>query len=158
MALVHLFCGKICSGKSTLAKELAKDHSFVVLNCDEIMTLFPPLIGDETYARVSENVKRFLYQKTLEIVQADVDVILDWGFWYKAERRAAEDYFTHRGIPVRWYYLDVSDETWEENIARRNKNLSSSDYLVDEGLKNKCLALFEPPDEKETAGWFIVKK
>ena len=158
MAAVHLFCGKICSGKSWLARETAEKLNAVILNCDEIMTLFPPLIGDEAYARVSEQVKAYLYRKAVEITRAGPDVVLDWGFWKRAERRAAEAFFTGQGIPVQWYYLDISDEAWETNIARRNAKKSPADYYVDEGLKNKCLSAFEPPDREETAGWHIVRR
>ena len=37
MANVFLICGKICSGKSTYAKKLAKTHNAVILSVDEIM-------------------------------------------------------------------------------------------------------------------------
>lgn len=155
---VHLFCGKICSGKSWLARELAKKMNTVILNCDEIMTLFPPIAGDEAYARVSDAVKNYLYRKAAEIARCGPDVILDWGFWKRAERRAAEAFFAGQGIAVQWYYLDISDETWERNIARRNANKAPADYYVDEGLKNKCLAAFEKPDQEESAGWMILRK
>ena len=85
-------------------------------------------------------------------------MILDWGFWKKAERQAAQALFSARGIPVQWYYLDISEDTWLQNIACRNAHKGPSDYAVDEGLKNKCLALFEAPDEIESAGWRIIRR
>ena len=82
MAAVYLICGKICSGKSTLAKSLAREKSAVILSCDEIMTLFPQPDGDEAYAAVSEKVKSLLLRKAADIIACGANVILDWGFWY----------------------------------------------------------------------------
>ena len=63
MAAVHLICGKICAGKSTFARTLAREKNAVILSCDEIMTLFPQPEGDEAYADVSAKVKAFLLRK-----------------------------------------------------------------------------------------------
>ena len=157
MAAAYLFCGRVCSGKTSFAQRLAREKNALILNCDEIMTLFPPLEGDETYARVSAGVKALLYRKALEATRCGADVILDWGFWHKKERRAAEAFFTSHGVQVYWYYFDPSDAAWERNIAHRNAHPGPADYFVDDGLRRKCLLSFEPPDEEEAETWCIVR-
>ena len=158
MAEIHLCCGKICAGKSWLARQIKQEYNGVILSCDEIMTLFPPLDGDEKYAETSEKVKKYLLGKASDILQCGTDVILDWGFWKKAERQAVTAYFEAQDIPVHWYYLDISDEAWQRNIARRNACPGPSDYFVDEGLREKCLSRFEPPAPEETQGWTVIRK
>ena len=42
MPTLHLLCGKIASGKSTLAKTLATEHAAIVLSEDHwLATLYP---------------------------------------------------------------------------------------------------------------------
>lgn len=153
---VHLICGKLCSGKSTYARTLAQQENAVILSCDEIMTLFPPIQGDAAYAEISGKVKRLLLQKAADTARCGAAVILDWGFWGKEERRATQAFFAQRSIPCQWHYLNVSDAQWRRQIARRNAAPGPSDYLVDEGLALKCLRLFEAPDEAERQGWIVA--
>ena len=150
MAEVLLICGKICSGKSYLARQLMADEPAVLLSVDEITRgLFPEGLGDKHDA-FSTLVRAYLLKKAGEIVRAGSNVIIDWGFWTRAMRREARDAL--QGYPCRWYYIDVSDARWEENIRRRNEHANdpgSLDYYVDDGLKQKCLSLFEIPAEDE---------
>lgn len=157
MAAVSLICGKICSGKSTFAQRLAREKNAVILSCDEIMTLFPQPEGDEAYAAVSGKVKSCLLNKAAQIASCGANVILDWGFWHREERAATAVFFTGKGIPFIWYYLDVSDARWRENIARRNAYPGPSDYYVDEGLLKKCVRRFEAPDAEEKRDWIIIR-
>ena len=157
MATVSLICGKICSGKSTFAKTLAREKNAVILSCDEIMTLFPQPEGDEAYAAVSEKVKTCLLRKAADIAACGLNVILDWGFWHKAERAETAAFFAEKNIPFFWYYLDISDARWRENIDRRNAHPGPSDYFVDEGLLQKCIRCFEVPDGEETSQWQIIR-
>ncbi|MBR5109801.1 MAG: ATP-binding protein [Clostridia bacterium] len=157
MAAVHLICGKICCGKSTFARKLAREKNAVILSCDEIMTLFPQPEGDEAYAAVSQKVKACLMNKAAEIAACGANVILDWGFWLKAERQETAAFFSHLGIFAQWYYLDIPEDVWRQRIARRNAAPGASDYYVDGGLLQKCVRRFEAPDEDETENWIIQK-
>ena len=157
MAEIHLCCGKICAGKSWLARQIRQEYNGVILSCDEIMTLFPQPEGDEAYAAVSAKVKAYLLQKAAEIVGSGTDVILDWGFWQKAERAETDAYFARKSIPATWYYLDIGQAQWQERIAGRNAAPGPADYYVDEGLLQKCVRLFEAPDAEEARAWHIVR-
>ena len=156
MADVSLICGKICCGKSTFARKLAREKNAVILSCDEIMTLFPEPEGDEAYAAVYQKVKNCLLNKAAEIAACGTNVILDWGFWQKADRQENADFFARLGIPVQWYYLEVPEAEWRQRIARRNAVPGPSDYYVDEGLLQKCIRLFETPDAEEMRDWITV--
>ena len=116
MAEVLLICGKICSGKSYLARQLMADNPAVLLSVDEITrSLFPEGLGDKHDA-FSALVRAYLLKKAGEIVRAGSNVIIDWGFWTRAMRREAREALV--GVPCRWYYLDIPDDRWEENIRR----------------------------------------
>ena len=86
MAKLVLICGKLCCGKTTYAKRLAKEIQAVRLSCDDIMlSLFGKDLGDK-HDEVAQRVQRFLLKQSLEMLEAGVSVIVDFGFWRKAQR------------------------------------------------------------------------
>ena len=148
MAKLILICGKLCSGKTTYAKTLPA----VSLSVDELMlSLLEPYLGDmhEVYA---DRAKTYLLQKAEELLANEVDVVLDWGFWKSAERKAIRERFAKPGHTVELHYLSVSDDVWEARIETRNAAVLRGEiqaYRVDKNLRHKFDALFEPPEERE---------
>ena len=157
MAKVYLICGKICSGKTCYAERLKKSCPAVILSTDEVTYDLTDNAQGDGYNAFALRVNRYLRKKAVQIIQAGANVILDWGFWTRADRQDISDYFHAYGVEYEWHYIDVSDERWEENIAERNRRVSSghggSDFYVDEGLRNKVLSGFEVPDQIEIDVW-----
>ena len=99
-------------------------------------------------------------EKAKETLAAGLDVIFDWGFWKAAERAAMEAELNRLGIEHVWHYIDLSEKQWESRIAKRNEAVvrgEVSAYFVDEGLKQKCLGLFEPPQRDEMDVWYTAE-
>ena len=143
MAKVTALCGKICAGKSTLAGKLRDELPAVILNSDEL-TLAIPFEHDVLYPII----KDYLMRKAVEIVRAGANVVLDFGFWSRADREDAKVFFANAKVELEWRYVSVTDEAWRRNIASRNEKVlrgETSAYFVDEGLAAKCLDLFEEP-------------
>ena len=161
MAKVILICGKICSGKSYYSKLLLKDYNAIVLSCDEVTSiLFNNDLGEKHDDMVA-NIKIYLHKKTVEIVNLGNNVILDWGFWSKAERLLVTDYYKTRNIEIEWHYIDISLDDWHNNITSRNKNVvegSTTDYYVDDGLLLKLNKLFDAPEKDEMDVWYLNKR
>lgn len=156
MADVHLICGKICAGKSTYAHALAKEKNAVILSVDEITTLLSEDLG-ERHDEIARRIRLYLMDKAAQIAACGCPVILDWGFWTKDMRRETDGYLRERGISPVWHYLAVSDKVWAERIEKRNGCRGAADYFVDEGLREKCLRLFEPPRPEEIQVWRAVE-
>ena len=151
MSRVILLCGKLCSGKTTLAARLKKEENAVILSMDALMLhLFPEPLGSE-YGRYAERGKRYLLSLAAELALGGTNVILDWGFWYRRERTETRAFFKEKGIECPLYWLDPPEEEWRLHITERNHRLedrSEDDagaYFIDEGLLKKCLSNFEPP-------------
>lgn len=51
-------------------------------------------------------------KKAVEIVKAGCNVILDWGFWTKAERQETTKYFNQFGIDVEWICVGIVQLRW----------------------------------------------
>lgn len=156
MAKVIMTCGKICTGKSTYSEKLRKERKVVVLSVDEItLALFEHDIGDK-HDEYVEKAEYYLYKKSLEIIENDIDVILDWGFWQKAEREYAREFYKKHGVEYEFHYIDISDDEWKIRLAKRNKMIESGEvsaYFVDEGLARKVEGFFEKPTEDEIDVW-----
>ena len=162
MAEAILLCGRICSGKTTHAQRLREEKNAVVLSCDEITAaLFDNDLGD-AHDAMTDRIRGYLMDKSLELVGAGVDVILDWGFWNRKTRQALADYYMGHGVPCRWHYIDADDATWQKNIAERNervsKGLGGSDYYLDEGLLKKCLSAWQEPSREEMDVWVELRR
>lgn len=156
MAELICICGKICSGKTTLARKMLKEGGAVLLSCDEIADIIFHRDLGERHDAVMRDVQEYLHRKAQDLLAAGCDVILDWGFWKQADRQATRERYGRLEVEQRWHYLDISDAQWQRNIECRNAQVlagQSADYFVDEGLKDKLLANFEPPQRKEIDFW-----
>ena len=156
MAKVFMVCGRLCSGKSTYAERLRKEHRAVILSVDEItLALFGQDAGEkhDDYAR---RAQKYLYGKSLDILEMDINVILDWGFHTKQERDYAREFYGAGNIPFEFHYIDITDEEWNRRIEKRNREIlagrASAYYVVDE-LVAKLNSVFEKPDRQEMDVW-----
>lgn len=157
--MVHLICGKICSGKTTYAKDLAGRLPGVILSCDELaLLLFDGDLGAK-HDEVLQKVRQYLLEKAIAVARAGANVILDWGFWSEKDRREITARFENAGIPVKWHYICVSEEIWQRNIQKRNAAVidgTAMDYYVDAGLLHKMRKQFEEPDRESMDYWYTL--
>ena len=156
MAKVYILCGKICSGKSTYSQKLRKSQKAVILSVDDITLTLLGQNGGDTLDIYVEKLEQYFFQKSVEIVETGINVILDWGFWTKAERDFAKEFYNFRGIEYEFHYISINDEEWYRRLDRRNNDVlekKSDAYYVDEGLAEKFKSIFEIPTKKEIDFW-----
>lgn len=79
LTTLHLLCGKIASGKSTLATELATQPSAVIIGEDDWLAhLFPNEINTmEDYVRCATNLRNAIGPHVTALLRAGVSVVLD---------------------------------------------------------------------------------
>lgn len=147
MAKAFLIIGKICSGKSYYAKQLKEKYNAVILSTDEATFDLIENEQGEFYNSFAERVNKYLMKKAAEIVYSGANVILDWGFWSKKDRKVISDYFASKNLAYEWHYIDISEKQLYKNINSRNLKKEHSDFYVDDILLSKCLDLFEYPTE-----------
>ena len=152
MSKVILICGKICCGKTTYAQKLCKENNAILLSVDEItLALFGRDAGEnhDTYV---ERGEKYLFEKSIELIESGINVVLDWGFWTKEERDYAKEFYKSKNIECEFHYIDISDETWKARLKKRNSAIlaeETSAYYVDESFAKKCASIFEVPSEEE---------
>lgn len=158
MSKVIAICGKICCGKSYYAAKLQEKEKAVILSCDELTKdLFDNDLG-EKHDEMAQRIWAYFKKKSVEMVKAGCTVILDWGFWSRANRESLREYYREQEIPCEWHYIEVEDETWKRNIEERNHRVlngqGGSDYYLDEGLMGKLQSMWEEPAHEEIDVWY----
>ncbi len=159
MAKVIMTCGKICSGKSAYAEIMRRQSQGIVLSVDEVMLA---LFGQNAGSQHDEYVRRtqqYLFGKSVELIESGVTVILDWGFWKRAERDFARTFYTRRNIAFEFHYIDIRDEVWRQRLEQRNRLVETGEvnaYFVDETLVKKFNSMFEIPEKEEMDAWIQV--
>ncbi len=152
MAKVICICGKICSGKSTYAEEIKKRVNAVVLSVDEItLAFFGQQCGD-MHDVYTQRAKKYLLKKASELIASGVNVILDWGFWKKAERESVKKFFAESATECEMHYISVDDDIWKERIKKRNRTVTEEKteaYYIDGNLLAKFESMFEAPTDGE---------
>ncbi len=152
MAKIIMLCGKICSGKSTYAKQIQKENNAVILSCDDLMlTLFNEQLGD-MHGLILKKCQIYLLSLAEQIVAANVNVILDFGFWNKDERNSFTALFHSKNIMTELHYIKIDKALWSARIEKRNtevKNGMAKCYYIDENMKQLFDKAFEPPDQDE---------
>ena len=152
MAKVYLICGKICCGKTTYAQKLCNENNAVLLSVDEItLALFGQHCG-EKHDEYVERTEKYLLNKSLELLENNFNVVLDWGFWTKAERESVKEFYKSRNIECELHYIDISDETWKNRLNKRNIAVLAEEtnaYYVDDNIAAKFASIFEVPNEAE---------
>lgn len=156
MAKAILICSKICSGKTIYAKQLCRNKKSVLLSVDEIMlSVFGQHAGDK-HDEYTQKIKKYLLNKSTELIKAETNAVLDWGFWQKADREHIKEFYRANNIQCEFHYIDISDELWKSRIDKRNRDVldkKTEAYYVDDNLAAKFNGLFEIPDKSEIDVW-----
>jgi predicted kinase len=157
LAKIILICGKICSGKTTYAKNIMEENKAVLLSVDEItLSLFGQHLGYK-HDEIAEKTEKYLYKKSVEIISLGINVIFDWGFWKKSQRKYATEYFGNLRIEIEWHYIEVNNKIWGEYVQKRNNDVENSkenNYFIDENIAKKFWNIFEEPQKDEINIWY----
>jgi predicted kinase len=153
---LQLVCGKIASGKSTLANQLAAQPDTVLLSEDKwLSSLFPGEIKDlGDYLRCSDRLKAALGDHVVALLQAGLSVVLDFPANTQRQRAWLRGLFETAGVAHKLHYLDLSDETCKERLRARNAD-GSHPFTTTEAQFEAITRHFLPPSAEE--GFEVVR-
>jgi predicted kinase len=147
---LHLLCGKIGAGKSTLARELAARPATVLISEDHWnATLFPDeLKSIDDYRRYSARVRAAMGPHVVSLLKAGLLVVLDFQANTLAVRRWMRTLIDDSGAAHELHFLDLPDEICLQRLRARNAagghpyQASDADFA----LFTRC---FVPPAPEE---------
>jgi len=120
--MLHMVCGKIGAGKSTLTRRLADAPATVLISEDAwLAALYPGEIVDlPGYVRTSTRLKQVMAEHVVALLAAGVSVVLDFPANTVSSRAWARGIFEKAGVAHRLHFLDVPDEVCKARLRARN--------------------------------------
>jgi predicted kinase len=149
---LYVLCGFIGVGKTTFAKKLEQETKAIRFTPDEWMVdLYgtnPPKTKFTAYAK---NVKKVMWKVIDRALLAGNDVILDWGFWKRAERDGVRKHAQELGAKVIIYNLQCSEEVMRKRVLERTALMPEGALFINDNalriLKKKWQAI-DPKTEE----------
>ena len=119
---LHLTCGKIASGKSTLANTLSATHSAMLLSEDHwLATLYPGEIHSVAdYLRCAQRLRGVVGPLVISTLKAGVSVVLDFPANTLADRQWLRSLADQAQVPHCLHYLDVDEAICRTRLHARN--------------------------------------
>jgi predicted kinase len=141
-ARLFVTCGLPGAGKTTLAKQLERDHDAIRFSPDEWMT---DLWDQPTRALI----ERQMWRVAQRVLALGGNVVIDFGSWARAERDELREGARRLGVAVELHYLDVPiDELVRRVDARAREGITRAhleewQQLIEVPTPEE-LALFDP--------------
>lgn len=122
MPTLHLLCGKIASGKSTLAKTLVAEHAAILLSEDTwLAQLYPgEILSIADYLRCAQRIRGVLGPLVINLLESGVNVVLDFPANTLANREWLLGLAQAAKVPHRLHYLELDDATCRARLHARN--------------------------------------
>ncbi|MCP1463615.1 ATP-binding protein [Pseudomonas sp. S3E17] len=122
MPTLHLLCGKIASGKSTLAKTLAAEHAAILLSEDTwLAQLYPgEILSIADYLRCAQRIRGVLGPLVINLLESGVNVVLDFPANTLANREWLLGLAQAAKVSHRLHYLELDDATCRARLHARN--------------------------------------
>lgn len=149
-ATLHLLCGKIASGKSTLAATLADRPGTVVLSEDKwLAALFKESMHSvEDYVYYAAKLRDAIQPHVIALLRAGVNVVLDFPANTPANRQWMMSVVKESAVAHQLHYLAVSDEVCKARLHARNVQ-GEHDFAATEAQFDFITRYFVAPTEEE---------
>jgi predicted kinase len=150
-ARLLFLCGKMASGKSTLAAELARSEGAVLLVQDEFLEkLFPGEIVDiPAFVKYSARLREALAPHIRALLARGVSVVLDFPANTKSQRVWFRELFERADVPHELHFVDASDELCKRQLRERSRALPPGSAFTSNAEFEAITAYFQAPSLEE---------
>lgn len=157
MVKLIFFCGKMASGKTTLARELTTRERAVVLNQDQLLEqLFPGQIVDvASYLTYSSRLNSAIGPHVCALLTVGTSVVLDFPGNTKKQRAWFRELFEQAAVEHELHFIDASDALCKRQLKERSKHLPPGTPWTSEAEFDMIMAHFLPPSEDE--GFNVIR-
>ncbi|WP_413482552.1 AAA family ATPase [Morganella psychrotolerans] len=148
--LLHFFCGKIASGKSTLANQLVREENAVLVTEDSwLAALYPgEITGLAGYIEKSGLLKSVLAPHLTDLLRAGNTLVLDFPANTPLQRRWLKGLAEQSGCQYCCHVLSADDDECKRRLALRNQT-GENPFTTSAEQFDLITAHFSYPTEEE---------
>ncbi len=119
---LHFICGKIASGKTTLAQKIARDTGAVFICEDEWLSKLysDDLKTFDDYIKLTNRMKVLLLSHVTNLLRNGMSVVFDFSGNTPSHRKWVRSVFEAANADHKLYVLDVSDVECKKRLSNRN--------------------------------------
>jgi len=156
---VHLLSGMPASGKSTIAQHLKRKYNAFVFSADEwMLSLYGTDFPVERFQDHGDVVKQTIWSVASSLIRDhDMDVVLDFSLWSRAERDLFRAKAIEAGARVQLYRVHCPDDVSVRRLAQRNtgRNTKTTFYVSPDTFL-AWRQYYEEPTPDEDADFLII--
>jgi predicted kinase len=147
---LHLMCGKIASGKSTLATFLSAEQGVVLLTEDQWLSrLYPEQIRSVAdYVRLARQLRSVTGPLVIDLLKAGVTVVLDFPANTPADRQWLRNLADAAQASHCLHFIDIDDDTCRARLHRRNAG-GEHDFATTDAEFDLISSYFQAPNSDE---------
>lgn len=153
--MLHLVCGKIAAGKSTLTRQLAQAPGTVLVSEDQLLAkLYPDEIKSVAdYVRCTTRLRAAIEDLIIDLLKNGCSVVLDFPANTRATRVWMMTLITRSGADHCLHYLDVSDAECKQRLRARNAE-NAHQFQTSDAEFDLITQYFQPPLPEE--GFHVI--
>src|SRR5215467_1306857 len=144
-------CGKMASGKSTLARQLAERERAVLLVQDDwLAALFPgEITGIPEFVQRYARLQTAITPHVCTLLSKGISVVLDFAAATRAQRAWFRGLIERAQVEHELHFIDASDALCKRQLRERSKGLPASTPWTSEAEFEAITAYFQPPSGDE---------
>ncbi|BAY87138.1 hypothetical protein NIES267_66560 [Calothrix parasitica NIES-267] len=148
---LHFLCGKMASGKSTLAKSLVKENNAILMAEDIWLSkLYPEEINEfNDYIKYSRRLKSILTQHIQDILLQGISIVLDFPGNTPSQRDWFRSIFESVEANHLLHYIIASDKLCKQQLKIRSKDKPEGEKFTTEAEFEAITKYFQPPTPEE---------
>ena len=149
-AVLHLVCGKIAAGKSSLCKRLAAEPATLLISEDHWMAhLYPGELNElADYVRLSARLREAMTSHIVDVLKTGLSVVLDFPANTPGQRAWMRAVIDQSGADHVLHFLDVPDAVCKARLQARNASGEHPFETSDEQF-DLFTSRFAPPTPDE---------
>lgn len=153
---LHILCGKIAAGKSTLARQLsAQAHTVCISEDAWLAALYPDALRSvQDYVRLSERLRAVMAPHIVGLLATGTSVVLDFPANTLSTRAWARSLFEQAGAAHCLHFLDVADEECKQRLRLRNA-AGEHAFQASDAQFDLITQYFVPPTAQE--GFHLIR-
>jgi len=150
-ATLHFICGKLASGKTTLAKNIEKQTESVFI-CEDVWLskLYPGSINNfHDYLKHSSNFRSAIEPHVQNLLSNGISVVLDFAGNIPSERKWVKGIFESVEADHLLHFIDASDRLCKSQLNVRNHTDSNTKLIISDEEFDTITEYFRPPLKDE---------